>query len=622
MSTVYLDFPLPKALVLLCLFLPGIQALGWCIARRVFADRLTASVASVGLSISLWLFCTHVIGLVTHSLTAALVASTLGLGGAGGVLWIRERRRHERWAPLPRGSWEMFLFAAAMTLPVGILAWRWSFHDEIGPGTHQAIISNLQNDFYPPRSLAFPEFDLAYHFGFDLLCAMLTALFRLSITQSIDVLASLLWFYAVLGAWLVGERTVGRSTGPLVAAVLLLGGGSSWTCGESMRQALPFAGHFLTFCSEGGTLLNPNIAAYFFQHPWTLGLPIALTILLVDGEAEPRHPWLKVGALVVLFGALYVTQIVLFFTLLAAVCASQLLSERSLGFKRRLALVSPLVLSGLLYIALLGGFLSGKSANTSGLEPHLGVADTKVSSLWWMLKSFGVPLLGFFGFFWLPRKRVLYASLALGGIVVINVVRYKLSWDIVKFATVASIGLAVPLAALIHRLRGSRRRLTRSWIPTYLLIATLGPSVVFLAVLTFELPGIPYMYTVEQPAMSPDARAAAVFLRRTMPHDAVMFRRANDFLPYAIYAGLPQVWINSGLGLDNKLAPERVKLCETLPEAPEPYLRQRVRFFVLDSGDTRLNLVVDGWLKTGAAVSRARFGALRVVELLPRTKAG
>jgi hypothetical protein len=103
-----------------------------------------------------------------------------------------------------------------------------------------------------------------------------------------------------------------------------------------------------------------------------------------------------------------------------------------------------------------------------------------------------------------------------------------------------------------------------------------------------------------------------------MPHDAVMYRRFDDYLPYAAYGGLPQVWLTAGLPADEKLVLERVKLVETFPDAPETYLRQRVRYFVLDSQDTRVNVVVDAWLNRGVAVLRGRFGPLRVVELLER----
>lgn len=616
-----IDFPLSKSLIALNVFLPGISYLGWVITRKLFADRLTARVTSAGVSLSLWLLGTHLVGLISHSLTIGLVAASAVLGGAGFSLWFKDHRLQKPPSDrILRLSWEMFVFAAALTLPVALVAWRWSFHDEIAAGGHQPMIANIQNGYYPPRSLAFPQFALAYHYGFDLLCAMLTALFRISVTHAIDVATAMLWFYSVLAAWLLGERTVGRGAGPLVALVLLLGGGFPWTCSESIPQGVPLAFHLLAYCELGEALLNPNLVSYFFQHPWGLGIPIALTILLIEGEEKFPDERLRLGTLVVSFAALYLAQVVLFSSLLAAICASQLLTERTRSLGARATAAGTLAVCGVADVLLLGGFFDGGGANAGALKLHWGVVAAPHNT-WWMLKSFGLPLLGLLGFLWLPRKRLLYASLAVGGILIINLVRYELTWDILKFATVASIGLAVPWAAAIHRLRATRHRVTQSWLPACLLVGTLGSSAAFLLVLALNFPGVPYLYSNPQPGMTDDAREAAVFLRRTMPHDAVMFRRYDDYLAYAVYAGLPQVWLNPGLGIDHRFGPERAKLCETMPDAPEPYLRQKVRYFVLDAQDGRLNVVADAWLQSGAAVLRGRFGPLRVVELLERPKA-
>jgi hypothetical protein len=115
--------------------------------------------------------------------------------------------------------------------------------------------------------------------------------------------------------------------------------------------------------------------------------------------------------------------------------------------------------------------------------------------------------------------------------------------------------------------------------------------------------------------MSKDAQAAASFLRRYMPYDTVMYRRESDYLAYTVYGGLPQVWMNPGFAADRRHGNERTALYSTLPEAAEPYLAQRVGFFVLDAADTRLNRIADAWIAQGKAKVLRRFGALRVVEL-------
>jgi hypothetical protein len=613
----YLEIPLSPALVALIATLPGIVLFGWAVARRPFRERLPARIATVGIAFGAWVLATHVFGLVTRTLTGGLAISSVGLGSAGVVMAWRDRRR----PPPPTGHTrrdlvDLLMLSTALTVPIAMVAWRWAFHDEIGLGGHQAMIAAIQNDHYPPRSLAFPQFELAYHYGFDLLCAMLTALFRVRVTTAIDLATTGLWFYTVLAVWMLGERLIDRRAGPLAALVVLFGGGMPFTCSDSMGQALAFSTHFLAFCEEGGVLLNPSLSSYFFQHPWTLGLPLALTILLVESEDDPQSRKLQLGALVGLLAALAITQVTAFLTLLGAVTASRLFVRdgRRLGF--RIASAAVLVGAGVADVAFLGGFFASKGSNAQQLAFHLGVANTQSASLWWMLKSFGLLLLGFVGLFWLPKRRLLLATLALGGTLVVNTVRYRLSWDIVKFATVAGLALAFAWTALLRRLRTTPSRLVGTWLPSCLIGLTIFSGLAFTGTLALALPGIPWMYAAPQPEMNEDARRAANLLRHRMPADAVMYRRYEESISYASYSGLPQVWINPGLATDRAFEPGRSALAAALPDAPAPYLAERVRFFVLDAADTRLNVVADAWLARGQARLLARFGDLRVVELL------
>jgi hypothetical protein len=614
----YLEIPLPAALAALTAATPAIVLFGWAVSRRLFDERLTARIATIGVALGSWVIATHIFGLVTRTLTGGILVATLWLAAAGAVLHRRDRGR----APLPlrhtrRELVEMLIFAVGLTVPIAVIAWRWSFHDELGIGGHQAMIAQVQNDHYPPRSLAFPQFELAYHYGFDLLCAMLTGLLRVRVTTAIDLATCGLWFYSVLAVWLLGERLIGRGAGPLAALVVLLGGGAPSTCGASMDQQLSFATHFLAFCEEGGVWLNPGLTSYFFQHPWTLGLPLALTILLVETEDHPPSRAWQLAALIGLFAALYITQVTAFLCFLGAVIASRCCAANQGSRKLRILAIALLAVCGVADVFTLGGFFAGGGGtNTSRLLFHPGVASNARTSLWWMVKSFGLPLVGLLGFTFLRRRRILFASLAAGSLLIINTVRYQLSWDIAKFATVAGIGFTFSWSAVLARLQAGRTRLERVWAPACLIAATVASSVGFLATLALGLPGIPHIYSADQPLMTDDARQVANLLRRRMPADAVMYRRLEDASPYATYSGLPQVWLNPGLALDAALEPPRTALATNLPAAPEPYLEQHVRFFVLDAGDERLNVVADAWLAKGQATLLGRFGALRVVELL------
>jgi len=234
-----------------------------------------------------------------------------------------------------------------------------------------------------------------------------------------------------------------------------------------------------------------------------------------------------------------------------------------------------------------------------------------------MLGSFGVLLLGGLGVFWLERRRVLFLALGIGGALVVNLVRYTDTWDIVKFATVGSLGLAVLLGGLIKRLKRSPWSAIGVGAPMSLMVAATLGGLAFVVAVATDLPGVPAMYRQVPPSMSADDRAAAEFLRRRMPTDTVMYRQYAAFRPYALFAGLPQVWVETALPINITLLPGRQKLVDSWPADESAYLDRGVRFFVLDGNDGRIGDVVNGWLSNGSASLLARFGALRVIELLP-----
>src|SRR5262249_54876084 len=115
------------------------------------------------------------------------------------------------------------------------------------------------------------------------------------------------------------------------------------------------------------------------------------------------------------------------------------------------------IAGGVLLLAIaktLGGFFTsapGLPRLSFVLAP--GMCPDAADTALWNLKTFGMLLpLGIAGLFVLRRERLLFMSLVLGGITIVNFVTYTSSWDIVKFATVAAISLGVLTSAAIARL--------------------------------------------------------------------------------------------------------------------------------------------------------------------------
>src|SRR5262249_21809291 len=121
-----------------------------------------------------------------------------------------------------RWMWLSALFVTAYLAPSAI---GWSFHDELFVTGHLSMASGIENGIYPPRHLSFPQLELRYHYGFDLLVAAVGSILRLNADRTIDLITLVAWGYSWCLAWAIGERFVGRGWGGGTAAVMLFGGG-------------------------------------------------------------------------------------------------------------------------------------------------------------------------------------------------------------------------------------------------------------------------------------------------------------------------------------------------------------------------------------------------------------
>lgn len=608
------ELPTPRAAQLLVLALPGVLLAGWVIARFITKKRVLAAILAPGLALALYIEATHLIAFASRSFTVGLFVSTLGcaLVGYVGVTKVRPTRAMLRRLFSRRMLW-LWLGAAVTTALIAPVVLQAAFHDEVGPVGHLANISTIQNGHYPPRDLIFPRVQLKYHYGYDLLCAALGAIWRTNASVTSDVVTIACWAYTFVLAWTLGARKGGRFAGPIAALVLLYGAGTPFWCPEQVGSK-ELGAQLLGFCSAGGVLTNPPIVSYHFQHPWTVGLPLGLTALLVF-DAAPRA-WRRAAGLGLLLASLAISQFVLFASLSAALPVAELARRRG----RDLRAVAQVLVAALLALAVAsrsGGFFAATAAAGMGLELHAGIADSARESLRWVLKVFGLLLpLGLLGLLCLRKPRLVFLLLSLGGLFVINAVRYKLSWDIVKFATVAVVGLAFPTAALLAR--GARRAWPFKVASVAALVALVASGVAFQTALLLRLKGVPAMYQRVPAEIGADDAQAARWLRAHARRGTAVYRKRDKSRPYAVWAGLPQVWPDSAFVAMLAFAKERNELLKALPSDPGPWREQRIFYFVLEPNDGRVLEVVEGWIRQGTATERARFGELRVVELHPR----
>jgi hypothetical protein len=623
---VHVTNPLPLGCLALLLVLPGVWLAGRQAARALGLDRASAAVAAPGLSVSLWLLAMHVVAYSTRSFVPGLVAGTLAVGAVGYVTWFRARGAAP--PPGPRPTWWMWAGAALATVLVAPMAIGWSFHDEANIGGHMAFIAEMQNGVYPPRSLTFPQFELRYHYGFDLLAAAVSGLTRLRVDNAIDAvtLPCFGWLFAV--AWRLGNVTGGsRAAGPFTAALVSFAGGLPFVCapGEPIRVPL-----LVGQCSVEGLLVNPPFLSYFFQHPWTVGAPLALTALLVASEA-PRGAG-RLAALGLVLLALTLTQLVLFVTVAAALLVAEVVPSVRGSLKEALDIrVAPLRALGLLVVVgltlavarRLGGFFAPMpDGASSGIVVHLGVVETLAGAMRWHIASFGALLpLGVAGLLVRGRARVALGALVAASLLVLNTVRYSHSWDIVKFGTVTALSLAALAGLALSRLWSARPRWLTRPAAVALLAVVLLPGIDYPVLFAMDAKGLdsfPKTAWVMTPA---DSQVVAFLRTRVAPTD-VVYRTAPPAYGYSPWAGLPVPWVEvqtRAFGFAPARMDRRELLLRELPAEPQRYLGEGIRWLVLDPRDTRLRQLSADWVRVGrarVALTVEGDGGLEVVEIL------
>src|SRR5215469_10770081 len=465
-----IENPQPAWLPLLLLLMPGIGFTAYALNKVLFPEdnRPLCTIPAIG--IVLVLLPTHALALMFASLSTGLTLAW-GLVGVAGYAWIAGHWREFRHSLSLRDStWRRRLGIAALTtLPIVLPTILLNFHDEANFNGHFAIIAHLQNGAYPPRYLYEPSFPLRYHYGFDLAAAITTGVLRVRLDQAIDLLTLSLWPCMFLLLWRIGELAGGRSAGLLVAATVC------------------FSAGWCILCSVDGQRSNPPFISYYFQHPWSIGVPV-FCLTLLQRAALPRlaNPTLGWTALACSLSLLSLCQTVLFVTTVAALGLTEgwrLIKFRDGESCRVLAAVA----ASLAGARLLGGFfVAGRFPPAGGLF-DTGVyfrafssGDAFLSQALWNLETFGLLLfVGIVGLLHAARDRMFWLILATLPIVIVNSLQYRYSWDTVKFATVSSIALGVGAGIAMSELRRWADTLRRKLIWGVLIAALLWQGLLF-----------------------------------------------------------------------------------------------------------------------------------------------
>ena len=616
--------PMSQYCLFLLLALPGIWLVGLRLATLATQDLRLHYWLAPGLGLALWLLVTQLMAQVSASFM-------VGLWSASGLLALAGLYNYWRQKKQPVGdiasnqavrlsSGMMWLTALATTLVIASIALRWHFHDEYFISGHMSIISQIQNGAFPPVHMTFPEQALKYHYGFDLFCAMITGLLRVPVDLSIDIATTLLWGYVWCLLWILGARMLSPGKAFILPLVMLFGGGLSFL-GSVAYSGEPVLVKMLGLTQVEGHSLNAPFMSYFFQHPWALGMPFAVSILLLVLRQDKPHDTGRLSVLALLFVALSFSQAVLFLTLFGAFLLSECFRY---GVSRRQQLGRLWLFFSIVVIAVLlvGGFFRYSPNSLQGFFLlRFGPFDSFATSVVWYALNFGVLLpLGLAGFFYLKSDRLFFATLLIGSLVVFNFVEYKLTYDIIKFAVIAFMALAFLSSLTLYQLLDGQKRIFRFLGVFGLLLAT-SSGLSFVSVAGLKLESSPLAaYDKGSVSLAVQDIEALNWLRQHMGQTDIVFRMRPASTGYAQWGGVPVLWVGiDGIyfGFSNETLSQRITLQTDVPPDPDAYLRQGVRWFVLAPWDKPFDQYMPQWLNKGKAVQRVAFSPLKIYELLP-----
>jgi hypothetical protein len=602
--------------LIMTLAIPGIWAAGYDLARRASFAKL-APILSVGFAAALWLLSVHIAALTFRSFFTGLQIATWGVSIVGLIAWFwRPRDVDSRGDRLPRDWRRAGAALLASTALIAPAAFYWSFHDELIFTGHMSIAEEMVRGVYPPRHLTFPEGELHYHYGFNVFVAAVRLFWGVGVDRAIDIVTLLSWAYTWCLLWKIGEEFVGAGRGILTATVTLFGGGLPYFL---PRPAGTTVAVIMGLGLVENSHLNPPIVSYFFQHPWTVGLPFGLCVMLIH-TVRQGGIWRQLG-LGILLLALSITQFV-FFLALTAASSAEIVSQPPFLAKR----VKIFVLTALAVILaasrLHGFFAPAPDHSGFAIIARLGICPTLDGTILWHFLTYGLLLpLGVCGLFFLRQGRIFLGLLIAGGLGVMNLFEYQHSWDIVKFGTIAALALSISASATIARVWSLKSRTLGVVLGMLLLTGVVFQGLSFATILALDLPGIPEHVFFRAPErLSPSDLQAVRWLQTQVPPDEIVFRHHSVSRAYAQWGGLPQAWFDDlvkTFGFSKSRLNERLRFLYDLPSDPDAYFNRRIRWFVLESTDTRLNEISSIWIDQGRARLEKRFGGLSIIKLLP-----
>lgn len=615
-----------NALVLAALpLLPVVAVVGRRIAALVMSGY-GERVLGAGLSVTIWLIAVDAAARVSGD---ARMGILIGMAAVALLFFVLPRPA----APadgLQRLEWR---FVARGTVVIAPALIFWGFHDKLDAiFSHFSMASEIANGIYPPRDIYFPDQYLRYHYGVDLLFAAVSLALDIRIDLATIVVTA--GMYVLYLALLI---VLGRRLGGPVAAwpMMLLGafaGGIPWLAYQGGRPLSHIlAGvfsvpHSSAFSSGPDGIINPTLASYFFQPPFTVGLPLSVLVLVATTETG----WRRAAGVAPGLAALSFSNTTMFLILSVGLVATEGARVASLLMRERrfapdLWLFGALACGACAFM-LTSGFTtiifakSGTAGSALMIRTNSGLPAGYLGAVaQWLLASMGLVLP--LGLVSLRRAGPLAGPIGWGAVLAIAVYlmfEYRHSWDIVKFVTAATFLLAIPSALAIA---GMGRRHWRYAALTLCIIAGLAFHLPFFVNLNdISSYAAPAALRVRELGSVPDEAAAITWLRQRIGGGEGVLVERERSRRMAYWGGFPQAWIDeraADFSFPAEWIAEREGLTRAMAEEPAPWQAAGMRWAIVADGEHLADLA-DRWVEAGEASEQARFGHVRVIRLGPR----
>jgi len=514
---------------------------------------------------------------------------------------------------------------STILLAVGVTLLGWG-SDQISIPGHISTISQILNGEYPPHFTQFPEFEYRYHYGVNTLCAALSLLFHLPVDIGIDVLTIAAWFYIWLLLWAIGDRMFGKVGRVLLPGVVLLAGGTQPLL-YPFRSILGWPENISPSLSNAISNVRIGGSGLVFRHclqpPFMLGYVLLFSLILLllyrSGRMKAPH-YMSMG---LIFVTLSFSHIVVFLTLLGATSVQLMVEVWKARDGKAAVCIFGLILSIVLISPLLHGFFA--PSYVPGNSSPIVLNQSSAAFRWlgrslFMWFGFIFPVLGFAGMIYLRQLRILWVTLFLGCLLVLLLFRYPYSWDIVKFAVVASMALSVGMTGFI-------KRVLQSNVPQRRILSALA-----VALCVFSTPvylASNFWHHYYRPPIhrlsNTDIKIVSWLRNHVRSGELILVNEPNIGQRYNIWGGLDTVFFQGNetlmtaalLGIPRQKLQKRSGLLKDLPVDVKTYWGEGIRWIVATlKHESPLDQRILQWYRKKEIELAFRSGNILVFKLI------